>query len=365
MDRLIESIFDIIKDYREEEDDEFMTTEILTEWIHQFNEEDRIFLLEELLNILTKRYISKDKAIHLLKCLILHLTKKYEYNEVKDFLLDSYFFHLQPATKSQTILLNFLDEIISTEYDVKLSDCNKESAKYYIYIDDVLCTGDSLFKGLANNSDEHKGWFFKKGSDDKNNLEHFIENQRIIILGYFAIHTLNLDKVRKRINIVLKNPGFDIFCISGRDYRIENDITDSQSKLNFVFPKISLRNEKIINCETQITEKIHSKGYHTNEVVKYRENEKPEEETFFSSSENRDRFEKIILDKSIDIYNSSNTLKENLRAKPLGYGLTSDLSLGYGTLIFTWRNVPFNTPLVFWYESSYWKPLFKRNFTEY
>lgn len=33
--------------------------------------------------------------------------------------------------------------------------------------------------------------------------------------------------------------------------------------------------------------------------------------------------------------------------RPLGYGLNTDKSFGYGTLLFSWRNVPFNTPLVF------------------
>lgn len=55
----------------------------------------------------------------------------------------------------------------------------------------------------------------------------------------------------------------------------------------------------------------------------------------------------------------------NVRMRPLGYGLTSHKNLGFGTLCITYRNVPFNTPLVFWYQYHNWLPLFERKFVSY
>lgn len=64
MEKLISEIYSIIKDYREE--DRVMSENRIRQWVNQFDEGDRVFLLEEMKNILSKRYISKDSAIDLL-----------------------------------------------------------------------------------------------------------------------------------------------------------------------------------------------------------------------------------------------------------------------------------------------------------
>ena len=59
MDRLLEDIVEIIKDYRNDDGIQ-ITTETLRNWILQFDVNDQIFILEELKPILDKRYISKS-----------------------------------------------------------------------------------------------------------------------------------------------------------------------------------------------------------------------------------------------------------------------------------------------------------------
>lgn len=95
----------------------------------------------------------------------------------------------------------------------------------------------------------------------------------------------------------------------------------------------------------------------------YRQNGRPINETLFSSIESRIRFERIILKKCIGIYNRANN--SNVRMKPLGYGLYSDINFGFGTLFFTWRNVAFNVPMVFWYSHKNFISLFERKFVTY
>lgn len=363
MKELIKEIFEIVKDYRQ--DEEMMTVDRIEVWINQFNADDRVFFLEELKHILKQRYISKDEAKRIVKEMIEFLAEKFEYEDPKEFLLDSSFINHQPEGKSQKILLSFLNEIIQNEYAISIAECNPDKPKFYIYFDDILCTGDTLVKGLTQNTQESKGWFYQTNDTGKTNFELFKENNAKLILAYFAIHKRNIKKALSRIYYGLGKQNIDITYAWEKKYEIENDIDNVDSKLNFLFPKESVRDQMVNDCHDQIEEKIKSEGYHENETIRYREINKPSRELFFSSEENRDRFEKILLDKCIEIYNSSEHLMNDLRPKPLGYGLYTDLTLGFGALIFTWRNVPFNTPLVFWYKSQHWISLFERKFVTY
>ncbi|HEX8563836.1 MAG TPA: hypothetical protein VF676_12740 [Flavobacterium sp.] len=363
MEKLIREVFEIIKDYRA--DEQMMNEGTIERWIQQFNLEDREFILEEMKVILGKHYISQEKAKELMKEMIRFLAKTFEIADPRDFLLASKFIDNQPNGKSQKALLSFVDDIIKAEYGLSIAECNPEKPMYYLYIDDILCTGDTLVKNLTKNDEHTKGWFYQVNEEGTTNLSLFKNNGSKLILSYFAIHKLNIKKALSRIYYGLGKYNPHTIYAWDKDYAIENDIDNIDSKLNFLFPKESVKDDIVIECQNQIEGKIKGAGYHENDVIRYRDVNRPQAEEFFSSAENRERFEKIILDKCIQIYNSSSHLKEDLRPKPLGYGLYSDLSLGFGTLIFTWRNVPFNVPLVFWYRSQHWTPLFERKFVNY
>jgi hypothetical protein len=363
MEQLINDLFEIIKDYRADEG--FMSPGRITTWVNQFDDNDRIFLLEEMNHILKQRYVSKNKAKALVKSMIEFLSKNEGYDTPLEFLLESAFIDHQPEGKSQKILLQFLDEIIQDEYGIKVSDCNPYTAKFYIYFDDILCTGDTLVKGLTMNTDDHKGWFFQADKNGKTNWELFQENSAKLVLAYFSIHKLNIKKAMTRIYHGLGEKDFKCLYAWDTEYEVENDVSEPKSKLNYFFPQKTAKDTFVAECQDQIEAKIKNAGYHLNDTIQYRKVNMPQKEEFFSSSANRDRFEKIVLDKSIEIYNTSPNLMSNLRPKPMGYGLKTDLSFGFGALIFTWRNVPFNVPLVFWYKSQHWTSLFERKFVTY
>lgn len=358
MKKLINELYSIICDYRKDEDDT-MSKERIETWINNFAKEDQIFVLEELIHIFKQRYISQKRAIEILRGHIEMLTKELKYDSTLRFLKDCYFLEIQPEGKSQKILLELLDKILKEEYGISISECNNVPSKFFIYLDDILCTGDTLMKNLTKNEDDSKGWFYHTDENGLTNLDLFKKNKSQLILIYFAIHKLNMGKKLKSLEYLL-----NIRIMYGWEYEIENDIDNPDSKLDFIFPSENIKDKAIQKCQKQIEEKIHGKGYHLNEQIKYRADNRPKTESLFSSVNNRNRFEKIVLSKSIELYNHSSSLKNNIRAKPLGYGLFSELSLGFGTLFFTWRNVPFNVPLVFWYQDG-WVPLFKRNFSTY
>ena len=144
---------------------------------------------------------------------------------------------------------------------------------------------------------------------------------------------------------------------------IENNEVSISSSLDFIFPleteeqKILEYKEKIIVQVDEYTQRFKS----TSPQEFFRIAGRPRKEKLFTSPENRNRFETIILMKGVDILNNSNTKIMNIRA--LGFSLPSQKSFGFGTLCFTWRNIANNTPLVFWYSGGGFYPLFVKNQT--
>lgn len=354
MKQLIHDLHDLIKDHRE--DEEFMTLERVANWINQFAEDDRQFILEETIYIFKKRYISKENGRKHVKAMVEWLTKNHDCKDVKEFISKSYFIDNQAEGKSQKILLEFLEEILNKDYLTSLDECNKKDPKYVIYLDDILCTGETIIHGLA---DESNGWFNLRHPDGGTNYDKFRDSKAILVLAYLAVHKYCTSKLRGRLYYALgKRDLGTIQYIWNTEFEIDN--TDNlNSSLNYLFPIESIVDEEIRECKEQIELKINSKGHNLSKI-QFRPTEKPQKEILFSSEENRIRYEKIILKKSIQYYQF---IQDRLRSRPLGYGLNHDISFGFGTMIFTWRNVPFNTPLVFWYSPNDCTPLFDRIFT--
>lgn len=364
MENLIDQIFEIIKGYRKGEDGE-MSIDIITNWIKQFDEEDQEFLLSELLHILKLRYASEDnfkdyfKGI-LFKDIATMAKENFGLTDLKGIFEKLYFIDQQPEGKSQKDILNLLKDILLEEFELDISICGKDDIIAVVYMDDILCTGDTLFKGLDS-------WL--QGSefiDNKSNKEYLEEKKIQVISIFYAIHNLNMHKVRFRFNKKYNN--IRLGFIWEDNHEIDNNYMKPQnSDLQFMYPKYAAEEELFEECRTQIEEKVDrycdDKKFKRTENYFYRDENYPSRELMFTSNQNRDRFEKIILKKSIELYNLANS--EKVRMRPLGNGLTTDKSFGFGTLFFTWRNVPFNTPMVFWYEHKGWQPLFKRNYTEY
>lgn len=368
MNELIDKVYEIVKCYRQE-DGNFMSKEIITDWINQFEENDREFLLTELVNILQKRYITRNQFKDYLKTTFFkdisgHMKKEFKINDKKEIFKRSFFINHQPEGKSQKAIIKIFEEVIYEELGLTIEDCGNDDPLCYIYLDDVLCTGDTIFKGIAHKD----GWLNEESiNSEKTNREVLEEKKRPIFIVFYSIHLLNIHKLFRRIRFAQKKHKIDMVYFWQDNHEIDNRYNDSSSKLQYIFPIEDEEDELVNACKQQIEEKIDShckeKGYDTPDGHFYRASNIPPEEVFFSSPENRNRFEKIILKKSIELYNKANS--DELRMRPLGYGLYTDKSFGYGTLLFSWRNVPFNTPLVFWYEHKGWKPLFKRKYSSY
>ena len=165
MEQLIDDIYDLIKDYRSDEADRFrMSKQRIDRWVNQFDEDDRVFLLSELKNVFQKHYCSRDKAKKFIRDEIVEISQVLGYSNAKDFLRDSYFLDLQEKGKSQVKMIQLLEEILESDYSFDLSDCGTNQRKNFIYIDDILCTGNTLYHDI-------RAWVNLQYSQEKTNLQ--------------------------------------------------------------------------------------------------------------------------------------------------------------------------------------------------
>lgn len=156
----------------------------------------------------------------------------------------------------------------------------------HIYLDDIVASGGKF------NEEIHKY------ISEKNILDA-LKNKEVKILSYFfCIHTWGAANAR----YVLKNKfdGENYFL----DYRafpivsyytIENNIKAHNERLNLVYPE-KTKNEYDIY--------LNSLDQATRQTDKpYRRQNQPNQESFFSSKQNRVRLEQIFLEKGIEIIN--------------------------------------------------------------
>jgi len=357
MEELIAEVFELIKDYRADEllPQVRMSKTRIKRWIEQFDEDDRSFMLTELKKIFGELYCSKAHVKKFLKKVVDRLTKDLGYKSAHDFLKMTIFLDLQSRRKSQKVMLKLLSELLAESYEFNIQECGTVQKKHFIYIDDILCTGNTLIRDIED-------WSGKPYSPGKTNLEAIKDKTSELIFAYIFIHKKNYDKKV----IEMRHKIDSSISANHKMYRlksIQNDEKRADSILDIILP-VETDDEQVSDYKAKIIAEVdeYTKKYGKNSSEEFfRKTGRPTKETLFTSPENRNRFETILLKKGIEILDRTKTKKKNMRA--LGYCLPSQKSFGFGTLCLTWRNIPNNTPLVFWYAAGEFYPLFVKNQT--
>ena len=354
MEQLIRNICQTLEDYRADENKPAVRIkqESIRRWIIQFEESQRIPILTELDNIFKKRYCSKADTKDFLDKVINTLTNDFKYVTVQDFLKNSVFLNLQPEGKSQRIMLNLFNELIQEKYGHTLSDCGTVSKKYSVYIDDILCTGLTLISDI-------KEWSEQNFTPGKTNKQAVADESTTLVFAYVFIHIKNYHKKVAE----MKHKISQAVSLKQKMYflnKIEN-VTDKDSKIDLILPLEEGQPQIVLEYKNSINDLVDKRTseqkWRDSSEEFYRPSGLPTNETFFTSSQNRILVENIFLQKGIAILKKANSTIPNMRA--LGYSLPTLKDFGFGALCFTWRNVPNNTPLVFWYSGGGFIPLFK------
>lgn len=348
MKELLKQIQSILADYHCDRGFA-MTEEHIEEWVNQFEAADREFILSEFLHILNNGvYISKQKAKELLLRQVRKMTEIYKYPDEISYLVDTVFLQLQPDGKSQSILLNLLDEVLQTNYGIGLQQCGSRNKKNYIYLDDVLATGKTVLRDCRN-------WLSGNDVDEEGNLKAFLDGKINFCIIVFCSHSWAVDNIRTSLKLHFKKDEIIKKLIIYRHYFVENQVLSFNPKLNLAYP-INEQPEAVQNY----LQSLPATRY---ESIAYRKTTQPSEENFFSSKENRIRFEQIVLSTGINILGKVKVLAANQR--PLGNTYPDYKTFGTGTLFFTWSNISNTCPIVFWWDNPAhnWKglfPLYKR-----
>jgi hypothetical protein len=355
MEELIHDIFEIIKDYRSDEGDPSvrMTPERIRRWIIQFPDQDQHFILHELRHILRTKYSSKKDVIQFLIETVESLKKKLKYDNVHELLLETHFLNLQKPNKSQPTLLKLLGEVLMERYGFDINLCGSKIRKNFVYLDDVLCTGNTLFQDINK-------WTREMSEFEETYLDLLKQKYINLVFAYLYIHEYQFIKKQRQFTMKIHKDFNKYYQLIWKHLIY----TEDNHELGILQPSADGQSALVMDYQQSIEERVNhycnennipvtSPGFYRRSTLN--------SEVLFSSPENRKRFEDLMLVRGIEILNNSQTNLKNLRA--LGYSLPSLKNFGFGAMSMTWRNIPNNCPITFWYSGGGNFPLFVKNQT--
>lgn len=329
MEKLAEELASLLSDYRKSEKLNPKKENVL-KWINQFSEENRITILEEMVHIFKNRYLTEKEVDNFLLGLVTneHLTK----ND-PNFWRDISLLEIQQNGHSQAIMNEKFKKIIKDGTGVHVV-INDNSKNHFIHIDDFLFTGNRLKMDLTDWIQNHA---------PKN------ANLDIIYIGYYKNGQYHVKEELNKINS--KNIKINYW----RLYEFENN-PNCQNASEVLWPTDDIK------IESNIMQYLLLQG--VNSILRDK-TQKPSpkcQKSFFTSEKNRLILEKEFTLAGLKINNSIHEESKKKHWKPLG--IHSYRGLGFGALVFSYRNCPNNTPLAFWWgdwdNNQVWYPLLKR-----
>lgn len=287
-------------------------------WIEQFEERDKLFILEQTLALLRNAYISKDDYVEKINNILRTTSNKF-------IIRESAFLNIQEANRgtSQRDLLTLLETQASGFCELGIVVLSRDSTNQsvsqfnsFIYFDDVCFSGNKALSDIT--------WF----------VEHFnLSNVtiRVCFLGTHRYATYMIETTLARrfqgrnITLLIKENGF----LKTR----ENRVRYSSSSEVFWLRKNGIDLPGWIQHPEIYTSREGSERTH------FRSND------IFHNKADRYRFEYALTKAGFYILQQSQNPAQIL--KPLGFSTFP--GLGFGGTIFTYRNCPNNTPLAFWW----------------
>lgn len=298
------------------------TPDHVEKWVSQFDKGVQLPLLREMDHVLKQTYFSRERVVVFLRDLL--KTEKLAGADRCAFWKDVKFLDIQGGGNSQHEMLALLGNILKETCGLDIAACGAEP-NCYLYLDDAIFTGNRVRRDLEN-------WI--KTDAPANAKLHVVS---------IALH-------------------------SGGQYYAKSNITNAAKAAG---KKIDLGWWGAINLEdrryyTRTSDVLRPTCVPDDDAVKrYVDgmNHKPHlrtpgnvgEKKLFSSDEARQLLEQEFLKAGVKIREMCPNLGDTQR--PLGH-VTLE-TLGFGSLVVTFRNCPNNAPLALWVGDP-WYPLFPR-----
>lgn len=318
---LLSSIAQIIQDYR----DGSLPTPITDHvecWIQQFDADVQMPILRELDHVLKKTYFSKEKVSNFIRGVI-HTQKLTGANPI-DFWRSANFLDIQGGGASQTDMLALFSGQLQREFGVGIEDCG-QGDDVFIYLDDGIFTGNRVRRDL-------EGW-----------VRDLAPVQAKVHVICIAEHSGGQYYANRKVQEVIRATGKQIEITWWHAIVLEDRKAYSASA--DVLRPTEIPNDQAVRdyvAGMQYQPTLRTPGNSGSNNL-------------FSNDAGKILLEQEFLKAGVHIRQICPNLGDTQR--PLGH-MTLE-TLGFGSLIVTYRNCPNNAPLALWVGEP-WYPLFPR-----
>jgi hypothetical protein len=323
-DQLLQSIAKRIADYRAGEIDA-PTPDHVDRWINQFDKAAQLAMLGEFDHIFEQTYFPKPRVEKFLSHLMMN--EKIAGANPCDFWKDVRFLDIQGGGNSQKEMLEMFGVVLRKACRLDLEDCGEDSGTF-LYLDDAIFSGNRIRHDLSS-------W-----------IETDAPNEADVHVVVIALHAGGQYYASGALNNAARDAGKKIGVTWWRCIEIEDRKTYTNT--SDVLRPASLPEDELTG---EYVETLKDAGY----PPVLRQAGRMGSDTIFSSEEARDLLEQQLLKAGLQIKQMCPNLKETHR--PLGYSVLK--TLGFGSLLVTFRNCANNCPLAFW-AGDPWYPLFPR-----
>lgn len=318
---LLESIANTIQDYRGGSLPQPIPDHV-ERWVQQFGAAVQLPILQEIDHVLKKIYFSKEEVAKFLRGAM--RTHKLTGDRPDRFWRSASFLDIQGGGSSQTDMLALFSEQLEDEHGFGIDDCG-QGDEVFIYLDDGIFTGNRVRRDLEN-------WI----------RDHAPAQARVQVIS-IAQHSGGQYYASGRIQDVIRASGKTISITWWRAIELED--RRAYSTTADVLRPTAIPNDPAVQAYVA--------------AMRYqptlRTAGNPGTANLFSSDAAKILLEQEFLKTGVHIRQICPNLGDTQR--PLGH-MTLE-TLGFGSLIVTYRNCPNNAPLAFWVDAP-WYPLFPR-----
>lgn len=318
---LLTSIATTIKDYSG-----FATAKPLPEhidkWLSQFDGAVQLPLLREMNHVLSKTYYSFDKVNRFLTHLL--TAEKLVGKDHCAFWKSMHFLDIQKGGNSQRDLLAIFNGILKSSCGIGVTDCGKTPAAF-VYVDDAIFSGNRVRRDIEE-------W-----------LSSAAPNESKVHVVAIAVHSGGQHYANTRIQEHAKKIGKKVSITWWHAIELE----DRKTSTNASDVLRSVRIPDVAAVQAYVAAMTHKQVLRTPGNLGTK--------SLFSSEDGRNLLEQEFLKSGVNIRSICSYLSATQR--PLGH-MTLE-TLGFGSLIVTFRNCPNNAPLALWVGDP-WYPLFPR-----
>lgn len=317
---LLKEIADTISDYRLSDLDPPSSSHV-DQWVSQFDGNLHLPILREMGHVLKHTYFSRDRTLQYLERLL--TSNKVAGNNPRKFWQCANFLDIQKGGASQTEMIALFDSLLRRKWGF-CSGENEGNSNVFIYLD------DAIFSGGRSNTDI-SDWVTNQAPEEA--------ELHVIVIALHQSSYFNRNRLAQSIAKSDKQIQINWWrSIILEDRKAHADNSD-------------VLRPAAIPQESSVQE--YAKGLRYEPHL--RNPGKVGSLGIFSSEDGRHLIEQEFLKAGVKIRELCPAL--NRYQRPLGNSVLE--TLGFGSMVVTFRNCPNNSPLALW-AGDPWYPLFPR-----